>query len=200
MFNSFSFNSLFSNQLPVCSQGFIISNRIICWQSLCYVHSFFIYVISIIKSFDKPTVSLIKHSNLYVYWLVRHLLPFFLWICETRDIGLEFNAYWSAKYPLAVWFVLPFGLAFLTWFTAKYTPYVGGSGIPQVIASINLPYNGYKTKLVKFRQTIWKIPLTFFAMVIGASVGREGLLFKWVLQSCSLGEISVVNITLLSAA
>lgn len=29
MFNSFSFNSLFPNQLPVCSQGFIISNRII---------------------------------------------------------------------------------------------------------------------------------------------------------------------------
>lgn len=100
--------------------------------------------------------------------------PIFLWICELADIGLEFNAYWSAKYPLTVWIVLPLGLAFLTWFTAKYTPYVGGSGIPQVIASINLPYSGYKTKLVKFRQTIWKIPLTFFAMVIGASVGREG--------------------------
>ena len=93
---------------------------------------------------------------------------------KLADIGLEFNAYWSAKYPLAVWIVLPLGLAFLTWFTVKYTPYVGGSGIPQVIASINLPYNGYKTKLVQFRQTIWKIPLTFFAMVIGASVGREG--------------------------
>ena len=93
---------------------------------------------------------------------------------KLADIGLEFNAYWSAKYPLAVWIVLPLGLAFLTWFTAKYTPYVGGSGIPQVIASINIPYNGYKTKLVEFRQTIWKIPLTFFAMVIGASVGREG--------------------------
>lgn len=86
---------------------------------------------------------------------------------KLADIGLEFNAYWSAKYPLAVWFVLPLGLAFLTWFTAKYTPYVGGSGIPQVIASINLPYSGYKTKLVEFRQTIWKIPLTFLAMAMG---------------------------------
>ena len=78
------------------------------------------------------------------------------------------------KYPLAVWFVLPLGRAFLTWFTARYTPCVGGSGIPQVIASINLPYSGYKTKLVEFRQTIWKIPLTFLAMAMGASVGREG--------------------------
>ncbi|ORC38678.1 chloride channel protein EriC [Haemophilus quentini] len=65
-------------------------------------------------------------------------------------------------------------MACLTWFTKKYTPYVGGSGIPQVIASINLPHSSYKTKLVEFSHTIWKIPLTFLAMLIGASVGREG--------------------------
>ena len=65
-------------------------------------------------------------------------------------------------------------MACLTWFTKKYTPYVGGSGIPQVIASINLPHSSYKTKLVEFSQTIWKIPLTFLAILIGASVGREG--------------------------
>ena len=64
------------------------------------------------------------------------------------------------------------GMACLTWFTKKYTPYVGGSGIPQVIASINLPHSSYKTKLVEFSQTIWKIPLTFLAMLIGVSVGR----------------------------
>lgn len=93
---------------------------------------------------------------------------------KLSDFGLELNAHWSSKYPIVVWFVLPIGMAFLTWFTKKYTPYVGGSGIPQVIASINLPYSSYKTKLVEFSQTIWKIPLTFLAMLIGASVGREG--------------------------
>ena len=93
---------------------------------------------------------------------------------KLSDLGLELNAHWSSKYPIAVWFVLPLGIACLTWFTKKYTPYVGGSGIPQVIASINLPHSSYKTKLVEFSQTIWKIPLTFLAMLIGASVGREG--------------------------
>ncbi|NXZ85190.1 chloride channel protein [Haemophilus influenzae] len=93
---------------------------------------------------------------------------------KLSDFGLELNAHWSSKYPIAVWFVLPLGMACLTWFTKKYTPYVGGSGIPQVIASINLPYSNYKTKLVEFSQIIWKIPLTFLAMLIGASVGREG--------------------------
>ena len=93
---------------------------------------------------------------------------------KLSDLGLELNAHWSSKYPIAVWFVLPLGMSCLTWFTKKYTPYVGGSGIPQVITSINLPHSSYKTKLVEFSQTIWKIPLTFLAMLIGASVGREG--------------------------
>lgn len=93
---------------------------------------------------------------------------------KLADIGLEFNAYWTHRFPLVVWLVLPSGLAVLTWFTQKYTPYVAGSGIPQVIASINLPYHGNKTRLIAFGQTLWKIPLTFFAMAIGASVGREG--------------------------
>ncbi|PJG83537.1 chloride channel protein [Caviibacterium pharyngocola] len=90
------------------------------------------------------------------------------------DLGLEWNAHWSAKYPLAVWIVLPAGLALLAWFTPKYTPYVAGSGIPQVIASINLPHGANKLRLVAFWQTLWKIPLTFLAMLLGASVGREG--------------------------
>ncbi|WP_308571257.1 chloride channel protein [uncultured Haemophilus sp.] len=93
---------------------------------------------------------------------------------KLADLGLEFNHYWSQRYPLAVWFVLPCGLALLIWFTAKYTPFVGGSGIPQVIASIEVAHGANKSKLLRLGQTLWKIPLTFLAMVIGASVGREG--------------------------
>ena len=99
---------------------------------------------------------------------------FSLGFAKLADLGLAWNAYWTQRYPLAVWFVLPSGLALLTWFIAKYTPYVGGSGIPQVIASISLPNHADKHRLVAFGQTLWKIPLTFLAMLIGASVGREG--------------------------
>ena len=90
------------------------------------------------------------------------------------DLGLEWNAHWTAKYPYLVWVVMPLGLTALSWFTAKYTPYVAGSGIPQVIASISLPHGTNKTRLIAFGQTVWKIPLTFLAMLLGASVGREG--------------------------
>ncbi len=88
--------------------------------------------------------------------------------------GLQWNAQWTANYPLAVWFVLPTGLAFLAWVTAKYVPFIAGSGIPQVIASISMKESQHKQRLVAFRQTLWKIPLTFLAMLLGASVGREG--------------------------
>lgn len=97
-----------------------------------------------------------------------------LGFAKLAELGLHWNSVWTAKYPLAAWFVLPLGMALLAWFTAKYTPYVSGSGIPQVIASMSLPHGSLKSRLVTLGQTIWKIPLTFLAMLIGASVGREG--------------------------
>lgn len=93
---------------------------------------------------------------------------------KLADFGLELNQKWYAAHSEWAWIILPFGLAFLAWFTAKFAPFVSGSGIPQVIASINLPHGTNKNRLVRFWQTLWKIPLTFCAMVIGGSVGREG--------------------------
>ena len=93
---------------------------------------------------------------------------------KLADLGLELNYTWTHNHPLAIWFVLPFGLALLAWFTAKFAPYVKGSGIPQVIASMSLPYGPNKSRLLLFWQTLWKIPLTFLAMLFGGSVGREG--------------------------
>ena len=90
------------------------------------------------------------------------------------DWALGANGWWAGRWPLLAWFVLPPGLAALVYLTRQYAPYVAGSGIPQVIAAISLPYSADKGRLVALRQTLWKIPLTFLAMFIGASVGREG--------------------------
>ena len=90
------------------------------------------------------------------------------------DLALEANAWWAGHWPLLPWLVLPLGLVALVHLTRKHAPYVAGSGIPQVIAAISLPYSMDKGRLVALRQTLWKIPLTFLAMFIGASVGREG--------------------------
>lgn len=94
---------------------------------------------------------------------------------KLADLGLELNQYWAKHYSYLSFIILPIGLALLAWATKKFSPYSAGSGIPQVIASINLPYqHPDKSKLIAFPNTLWKIPLTFLAMLCGASVGREG--------------------------
>lgn len=94
---------------------------------------------------------------------------------QLADLALELNQYWASHYGYLCFIILPLGLALLAWATKKFAPYSAGSGIPQVIASINLPYSHpNKSLLIAFPNTLWKIPLTFLAMLCGASVGREG--------------------------
>ncbi|WP_308026301.1 chloride channel protein [Neisseria mucosa] len=95
----------------------------------------------------------------------------FAWMA---DFALEMNVELVQKYPWFAWVALPFGLPLIVWITRRFAPYTSGSGIPQVLASLALPYGANKTRLIRLRETLLKIPLTFLAMFAGASVGREG--------------------------
>lgn len=95
----------------------------------------------------------------------------FAWMA---DFALETNAELVQKYPWFAWVALPFGLPLIVWITRRFAPYTSGSGIPQVLASLALPYGANKTRLIRLRETLLKIPMTFLAMFAGASVGREG--------------------------
>ena len=65
------------------------------------------------------------------------------------DYALDANRFWAAAWPLAPWFILPPGMALLAWFTRNHAPYVAGSGIPQVIAALGLPYGANKERLIR---------------------------------------------------
>lgn len=95
----------------------------------------------------------------------------FAWMA---DFALEMNAELVREYPWFAWVALPFGLPLIVWITRRFAPYTSGSGIPQVLASLALPYGANKTRLIRLRETLLKIPLTFLVMFAGASVGREG--------------------------
>ena len=95
----------------------------------------------------------------------------FAWMA---DFALVTNAELVQKYPWFAWVALPLGLPLIVWITRRFAPYTSGSGIPQVLASLALPYGANKTRLIRLRETLLKIPLTFLAMCAGASVGREG--------------------------
>jgi H+/Cl- antiporter ClcA len=90
------------------------------------------------------------------------------------DFALNLNRTLVSGRPWFAFVLLPFGLALICWLTVRFSPFASGSGIPQVIASISMPWGPAPMRLVSFFHVVWKIPLTFLGMIIGASIGREG--------------------------
>ncbi|MEP6511401.1 MAG: chloride channel protein [Dokdonella sp.] len=71
--------------------------------------------------------------------------------------------------------VTPVGFALLAWFTEGAFKATRGSGIPQVIAAISREDDvSFRTRMLSLPVSVAKIVLTLFAMLVGASVGREG--------------------------
>ncbi|MCI1836015.1 chloride channel protein [Achromobacter sp. HNDS-1] len=90
------------------------------------------------------------------------------------DLALEWNREWVGRAGWLALLVLPCALAALRWATLRFAPNAAGSGIPQVIGALSLPPGPSQRSLVSLAQVLWKIPLAFFGMLAGASIGREG--------------------------
>lgn len=69
--------------------------------------------------------------------------------------------------------VTPLGFAGIVWLTNRFAPLARGSGIPQVMAATKNPEAAVST-FVSARAAIAKFVLTAGALLVGASVGREG--------------------------
>ncbi len=71
--------------------------------------------------------------------------------------------------------VTPLGFAVLAWLTEGALRSTRGSGIPQVMAALSRENDvPFRDRLIALPITLGKLLLTLFAMLIGASVGREG--------------------------
>lgn len=90
------------------------------------------------------------------------------------DKALAWNRQWVAYNGWLALVVMPLSLAALRWLTLRFAPNAAGSGIPQVIGALSLPPGPSQNSLVSLAQSLWKIPLAFFGMLAGASIGREG--------------------------
>ncbi len=97
-----------------------------------------------------------------------------LGFAQLVDLALAINTRLLAQTPWIIWLMLPFGFALIRWITLRMAPNAAGSGIPQVIAALSLPPSSGRRTLVSLVQALWKIPLTFLGLAIGASIGREG--------------------------
>jgi H+/Cl- antiporter ClcA len=87
---------------------------------------------------------------------------------------LEWNRGITHAYWWSALLMLPLAFALIRWLTIKLAPEARGSGIPQVMAAMNMPVCEEQTRLVSMRQAMWKIVLTAAGLLAGASIGREG--------------------------
>jgi H+/Cl- antiporter ClcA len=94
-------------------------------------------------------------------WLTEHALALFF--------RVQAEVWWA---PL-LWTPLCAGT--IVWATRKFAPGAAGSGIPQVVATLELDMApAQRSLLVSFRLTLAKIVLTTWGVLAGLSLGREG--------------------------
>ena len=78
------------------------------------------------------------------------------------------------KYDYAAFIVTPLGLILIVYLTRKFFPGAEGSGIPQVIASLELGHEKERSVLLTLRIAFGKVFLCIIGFLSGASIGREG--------------------------
>jgi H+/Cl- antiporter ClcA len=70
--------------------------------------------------------------------------------------------------------VMPAVFALLAWLTAGPLRATRGSGIPQVIAALEVPDADFRNRLLSLPVVLCKMLLTLTGLAAGASIGREG--------------------------
>jgi len=77
-------------------------------------------------------------------------------------------------YEYIPFIVSPAGLILIVFLTRKYFPGSEGSGIPQVMATLELGHEKERSTLLTIRIAIGKVLLCIMGLLSGASIGREG--------------------------
>ncbi|KTS74079.1 chloride channel protein [Pseudomonas oryzihabitans] len=103
---------------------------------------------------------LVGLAGLAFAWLSDHSFGLFQQL-------LQHSAFWP-------WLVTPLGFALLAWLTQGVLREARGSGIPQVIASIQREEPDLRARLLGAPVALGKMLLTAGALLVGGSIGREG--------------------------
>jgi len=70
--------------------------------------------------------------------------------------------------------ITPLGFILIVYLTRKYFPGAEGSGIPQVVATLELGHEKERSVLLTMRIAFGKVMLCILGLLSGASIGREG--------------------------
>lgn len=135
---------------------------------------------SLKKSFDNLHNEKLKHNLLQAipFWIASLITgvfavlyaKIFTWGEQLMNFIFDWN-------PLMIFIIAPVGFVVSWWLIKEFAPYAKGSGIPQVMAAVELanPKENRKIRqLLSLKIIIFKV-LSSVALVIGGgSVGREG--------------------------
>lgn len=141
----------------------------------------FVYLrISIKKSFDNLQNEKLKHNLLQAipFWIGSLITgvfavlyaQIFTWGEKLMNFIIDWNAW-------MIFIIAPLGFVLSWWLVKEFAPYAKGSGIPQVMAAVELanPKEHFKIRhLLSVKIIIFKIISSVALVIGGGAVGREG--------------------------
>lgn len=97
---------------------------------------------------------------------------FFARLCDAA-MHAHAQLYSLGRWPSLL--LLPIGFASAAWLTRRFAPEAAGSGIPQVIDAAESRWRGrWGGQRVTLETAAWKVVLSAWMLLCGASIGREG--------------------------
>jgi H+/Cl- antiporter ClcA len=122
-----------------------------------------------------PLLSVRLWKRRVAFWLGAILVSLvaivFAWAANLSDATFHHSLTISPYLALAI---APTGLALSVLLTRHVFPGAQGSGIPQVIASLEMDDPGKVRAVLSLRVAAGKVVLTLLGLASGASIGREG--------------------------
>lgn len=132
------------------------------------------------KSFDRIRNEKYKHNLLQAvpFW-VASLLTGLIAVFYSRIFSFLEGETFSiiSHYKWLIFILTPLCFFIAWWVVVKFAPYARGSGIPQVMAAIELDNPGYNKKvekLLSIKIFFVKIISSFVMILGGGAIGREG--------------------------
>lgn len=132
------------------------------------------------KSFDRIRNERIKNNLLQAipFWIASLftglIAVLYARLFSVAELG---TAYFVNHFRWMLFIITPVGFVIAWWAVAQFSPYARGSGIPQVMAAIELatPKDDYKVnKLLSIRVIVVKMFSSLVMVFSGGIIGREG--------------------------
>ena len=135
---------------------------------------------SIKKSFDNLRNEKLKHNLLQAipFWIGSLITgvfavmyaKIFMWGEKLMNLIMDWNSW-------MIFIIAPIGFVLSWWLIKEFAPYAKGSGIPQVMAAVELANPKEHTKirnLLSLKILVFKILSSLALIIGGGAIGREG--------------------------